>query len=92
MRTYEFVMVLRPSLKDADKKKILDTVKGFLKDVKIAKEDDWGQKPLAYTIQKEIAGHYYFWQLESETGVPAGFEQRLIHNDNIIRHLVLRTK
>ena len=92
MRLYELVVIMKPSVKEADRKKILETAKGWLKDVKFLKEDDWGQKPLAYTIKKEIAGYYYLWQFESELGVPADFEQRIIRNENIIRHLLLRTK
>jgi small subunit ribosomal protein S6 len=91
MRMYELVVVVRPSVKEADRKKILDTLKSLLKDLKVVKEDDWGQKPLAYTIKKEEAGHYYMLQLEGEN-LPAGFEQRILQNDSIIRHLLLRTK
>jgi ribosomal protein S6 len=91
MRLYELVVVLKPSLKDADRKKMLDTIKEWLKDVKIKKEDDWGQKPLAYTIKKEAAGYYYQLVLEGES-MAKDFEQRLIRNDNILRHLLLRTK
>lgn len=91
MRKYDLVLVFRPSLKDADRKKLLETVKGLLKDLTIAKEEDWGQKPLAYTIKKELAGYYYLLKLEGET-IPAGLEQKFINNENIIRHLLLRTK
>lgn len=91
MRTYELVFIVRPSLKDADLKKLLETVKGWLKGIKIAKEDDWGQKPLAYHIKKEVAGHYYFWQLEGEN-IPGDLEQKLLRNESVIRHLLLRTK
>lgn len=92
MRIYELVVVLKPSVKDADKKKLLETIKGFLKDVKFIKEDDLGQKPLAYPIKKEIAGQYSFFQFESEAGVPKDFEQRLLRNENVLRHLLLRVK
>jgi small subunit ribosomal protein S6 len=92
MRKYELVLVLRPSIKEADRKKLLETVKGLLKDVKFTKEEDWGQKPLAYPIKKENAGFYVQWKFESEAGVPEGFETRLIRNDDVIRHLLLRTK
>lgn len=91
MRLYELVLVLRPSLKDADRKKFLGTVKEWLKDVKIKKEDDWGQKPLAYTIKKEAAGYYYQLMLEGEN-IAKDFEQRLLRSDNVLRHLLLRTK
>jgi len=91
MRTYELVVVMRPSLKEADRKKLFDTIKEWLGEMKVAKTEDWGQKPLAYVIKKESAGYYHFWQLEGET-VPEGFEQKILRNESIIRHLMLRTK
>lgn len=92
MRKYELVLITRPSLKDAERKKLLETVKGWLKDLKITKEEDLGQKPLAYTIKKEVAGHYMMWQFEGEAGIATDFEPRILRNDDIIRHLLLRTK
>ncbi len=92
MRKYELVLVMRPSLKEADRKKLLETVKEWLGKVKIAKEFDWGQKALAYKIKKEDAGYYLMLQLESEEGVAADVETKILRNDSIIRHLLLRTK
>ena len=92
MRKYELVVVLRPSLKDTERKKLTDGFKALLKDLKIVKEDEWGQKPLAYTIKKELAGYYIKYDLETEGTIPAGFEQKLLTNENILRHLLLRTK
>jgi ribosomal protein S6 len=100
MRKYELVLVLRPSLKEADRKKLLDTVKEQLGKVKIAAENDWGQKALAYTIKKEDAGYYLQLMLEAadpkgseqQDVIPADFETRLIRNDSVLRHLLLRTK
>lgn len=92
MRTYELTLVVRPSVKEADRKKLLETLKEWLgKDVKVAKEDDWGQKALAYPIKKEDAGHYFMWTLEGES-IAKDFEQRVLRNDSVLRHLVLRTK
>ena len=92
MRKYELVVVVRPSIKEADRKKLLETIKDHLKEFKITKEDDLGQKPLAYTIKKEDAGYYTMMQFEGETGLTKDFEQRLIRNNDILRHLLLRTK
>ena len=91
MRIYELVLVMRTSVKEADRKKLLGQVKEWLGDVKIVKEDDWGQKALAYPIKKEDAGYYYLLQLEGET-FNADVEQRILRTDNILRHLLLRTK
>jgi len=91
MRTYELVLVVKSSVKEADRKKLLEQVKGWLDKVKVTKEDDWGQKALAYPIKKEDSGHYYQLQLEGEL-VPADFETRVIQNNDVLRHLLLRTK
>ena len=92
MRLYELVLVLKPSLSDTDRKKLLETVKGWLKDVTVAKEEEWGQKPLAYKIKKELAGIYHLMYLESEKGVAVDFEKRLQAHDSILRFLLLRKK
>ena len=91
MRTYELVLVVKPSVKEADRKKLLGQVKEWLGKVKVTKEDDWGQKALAYPIKKEDSGHYYQYQLEGDS-LPADFETRVLQNNNILRHLLLRTK
>jgi ribosomal protein S6 len=91
MRTYDLVLVMKPTVKEADRVKLLETIKGWLGKTKITKEEDWGQKALAYPIKKEESGHYYQIQLEGET-FPADFETRVYQNANILRHLLLRTK
>lgn len=94
MRQYELVLVIRPRVTEKDRTALLKEVKDLLKDIKIVKEEDWGQKPLAYPIRHEVAGVYVKWDLETEEEVtiPNGFEQTLIRNENILRHIVIRTK
>lgn len=92
MRLYDLVLVLKPSLSDTQRKKLVEDIKGKLKDTKVTKEEEYGQKPLAYKIKRELAGFYHLMQLESENALDQGFDKRLRDNDNIIRHLLLRTK
>ncbi|MDP3940936.1 MAG: 30S ribosomal protein S6 [bacterium] len=92
MRIYELVLVLKTSLSDAQRKKLLDQVKDMLKGVKIGKEDEWGQKPLAYKIRRELAGFYHILHLESETGIEKGFEKKLVASEDVLRHLLIRKK
>ena len=99
MRTYELVLVVKPTVKEADRKKLLETVTGWLGKVKVTKEEDWGQKALAYPIKKEESGHYYQLFLEGdpstssgEATLPADFETRVLQNNSVLRHLLLRTK
>lgn len=92
MRLYDLVLVLRTSLTEAQRAKVVEQIKEWLGDVKVVKEDDWGQKPLAYAIKKEAAGVYIKFNLETEKTIPADFETRVIRSDGVLRHLLLRTK
>lgn len=85
-------MVMRPSLSDSDRKKLIESVKDLVKDMKITKEEDMGQKPLAYKIKKEVAGVFHTIHMESEQAIPQDLERKLLHNDKILRHLVIRSK
>lgn len=90
MKSYQLVLVLKPSLSDVQRKKVLEGIKTSLKDVKIAKEEEWGQKPLAYNIRKQAAGFYLNLMLETKDSFPLDFEKKLITNEDVLRHLFLR--
>jgi small subunit ribosomal protein S6 len=90
MRNYQLVLVLKASLPDAQRKKVLETIKASLKSVKIAKEEEWGQKPLAYSIKRETAGFYLNYLLEAKDSFPLDFEKKLVAQEDILRHLLLR--
>jgi small subunit ribosomal protein S6 len=96
MRKYELVIVVKQSVKESDRKKLLEQVKGWLGKIKITKEEDWGQKALAYPIKKQDAGHYFQLQLESDLSagseLPADFETKVYQNTSVLRHLLVRTK
>ena len=91
MRLYDLVVVLKSSLTDKDKEKLLASLKEWMGKVKIVKEESWGQKPLAYKIKKELSGIYHKFELETEQ-IPADFEKRLNTHEDILRHLLLRKK
>lgn len=92
MRLYELVLVLKTTLTEPQRKKLVEQIKEMLKGVKVVKEEEWGQKPLAYKIKREFSGFYHQMQLESETGIEKGFENKLVGNENVLRHLLIRKK
>ena len=105
MRVYELALVFRPAVTEVQRKKLLETVKGWLKparnasasvaggDVKIVKEDHWGLKALSYKIKRETSGFFTVLALEAkDTVLPADFEKKLLAQENIIRHLLIRKK
>ena len=91
MRAYELVLVLKTSLSESQQKKILDGVKTLLKGVKKIKENVLGQKPLSYPIKNETAGVYIDWSFEMDS-IPTDFEKKLLVNDDVLRHLLIRRK
>lgn len=88
---YSLTLVLRSTLKDADQKKLLESIKSNLGKSTIT-EKEWGQKPLAYVIKKESSGVYFNWNIDSEEVVSSEFERKLLNNNDVLRHLLLRVK
>lgn len=91
MRQYELVLVMRPSLTEDKRKKLIDSVKTWLKDVKFLKEEALGQKPLAYQINRETSGYYYYLSFEGKK-VSEDLEKRILAQESVVRHLLVRTK
>lgn len=92
MRTYELVVVVKSDLSADKRKELLETVKKWLDGVKVVKEEEWGQKQLAYPIRHETTGYYLVYSLESEKGMPSDLEKRILAQENILRHLLVRKK
>lgn len=91
MRLYELVVILRNTLSEDKRKKLIELIKSWLKEAKITKENAWGQKTLAYSIKREKTGFYHFMSFEGEN-IPLDFEKRLLGQEDVIRHLLLRRK
>lgn len=91
MRQYELALVLRGDLSDSARKKVLDSVKSFVKELKIKEEKELEKKALSYKIKKQNDGLYFHLKLEGET-VPADLEKKLLNQEEVLRHLLVRTK
>lgn len=91
MRIYELALVLKSSLSQAKRKKAVDTIKSYLKDLKITKEEDIGEKSLSYKIKKEDTGYYMDFLFEGDS-IPVDFEKKLLANEGVLRHLLIRRK
>ncbi len=89
MRLYDLILVLKTSLSEKEREKLLDTVKADLKGFKI-KDDHWGQKPLAYKIKREVAGVYHKLELEGDGILSTDMVKKLINNESVLRHLIIR--
>ncbi len=92
MRAYELVLILKNSLSETERKKVLEKIKEVLKDIKIVKEEQLGQKPLSYKIKKETSGYFVRLLMEAKELIPQDLEKKILANENILRHLLLRNK
>ncbi len=91
MRIYELILILKSSLSEAQRKKMIDGIKKLLKNIKIAKEEEWGKKDLTFKIRKETTGYYLSALLEGDL-IPSDFEKKLLAEEDILRHLLIRKK
>lgn len=86
------MVVLKTSLSEANRKKFIETVKDWLKDAKFTKEEEWGEKTLAYVVKKENSGFFQNFIFEAKDETITGIEKKLLASDNVLRHLLLRQK
>ena len=92
MNKYELALVLSARLEDEERLAALEKVKdqitrfgGDIKDI-----DEWGKKRLAYEIQKEKEGFYYFIHFEAEAAAPAEIESRVRIMEPVLRFLCVK--
>ena len=89
MSKYELCLVVSAKVEDSvrdasveDAKKLITRFGGEIKNI-----DEWGKKKLAYDIDKDTEGFYYFIQFDAETTAPAEIEDRLRTRDHVLRFL-----
>ena len=90
MRNYQLVLVLKTSLSEANRKKFLENVKSWVKGAKFTKEEDLGEKTLAYKIKRETTGFYVNYLFELKDELSKDLEKKLMANEDVLRHLLLR--
>ena len=92
MNKYELALVVSAKLEDAARAEVVEKAKGFVTRYEgtITNVEEWGRKRLAYEIQHERDGYYYFIQFEAEPTAPAEIESHVRIMDNVLRFLIVR--
>ena len=77
MNKYELALVVSAKLEDAARADVVEKAKGFVTryEGEITNVEEWGRKRLAYEIQHERDGYYYFIQFDAEPTAPAEAEE-----------------
>lgn len=90
MRTYEAMCVFRPEDevftrgKDAVRKELLAL------DATVVKEEDMGQRTLAYPIKDCVQGHYFYFVVEMDPEKAHQTEQAVKLLDELLRFMMVR--
>ena len=92
MAKYEAMFILDPSLSDDDNKATLDDVKKIIKGVKgkVENENVWGERKLAYKINKSERGFYVLFDLEIDGTSIKDMNQKLNLNKNVWRYMFVK--
>ena len=94
MTKYEIMFIVKSTLEEATLNNIVKEVQGLINTngSKVIEFKEMGRKKLAYPIKKEISGFYYLMNVEATKETVQEFDRKLRINENILRHLILKTE
>ena len=92
MTKYELALVVSAKIEDDAREATVEKAKGYITRFggTISEVEEWGKKKLAYEIQHQTEGFFYFIQFEAPTTAPAEIERRARIMDNLLRYLCVK--
>ena len=92
MRTYEVLFILSPQVAEEESTALIGEFKKVAESTgaKLANEESWGRRRLAYPIQKFNEGNYHLFVFEAD-GSLSELDRRMRNSDRILRHMIVRT-
>lgn len=93
MNKYEMALVVSSKLDDEAREAVVEKAKDYITRAggQIGEIDaSWGKKRLAYEIQYEKEGFYYFIPFDAEPTAPAEIEGHMRIMENVLRYLIMR--
>lgn len=93
MRHYEIVFLVHPD-QSSQVPAMIERYQSIIKQGggTIHREEDWGRRQLAYSINKIHKAHYVLMNIECDKAVLDELESAFRYNDAVIRHLTTRVK
>lgn len=92
MTNYELMLILDSTISDSDREESIKGLKAVLEEAKakISNEDVWGEKKLAYKINKSNRGYYYLYDLELDGTAIKSISRELNLDKNIVRYIFVK--
>ena len=92
MNDYYLTLILKSDLDEGKRKELLSGVlkKDTGESGKINKEDLWGNRDLAYPIEKHTKGFYAHYEFSADPAIIPTLDKNLRLEEDIIRYILLR--
>lgn len=92
MKKYEGVFILLSNLEVEVRNAEIEKVKNIITERQgtIEKVDEWGQRKLAYEINKKRDGYYVLINFTANTDAVNEVDRICKINENFIRHMIIR--
>jgi small subunit ribosomal protein S6 len=81
---YELTIILKDKEELKNIKDLVTNLKG-----KVEKEEDWGEKTLAYPIKNNKTAHFFNYAVAMEKDKVTEFKNKLNFNEKLLRYLLL---
>ncbi len=92
--TYDLVLLIDPKAEDDARAKIVADAKSAIEaQGDLLRHDDWGERPLAYPIDKKASAEYHLMQFHAGTPeLLSGLDRTLRITDGVIRFRIIKLK
>ncbi len=90
MRNYETIFVLKSALEEEKRVEAIEKFKNIIaQDGEIVKVEEWGNRKLAYEIQKLREGYYVLVTFKANPSLPKELERNYKISDDVIRYIIV---
>jgi small subunit ribosomal protein S6 len=92
MRPYEVMIILEPTLEEADVQAVVNRSTELLNTggASVERVDKWGKRRFAYEMKKRLEGYYLLLDVKSEPAAMAELDRTLTLADDVLRHKIVR--
>lgn len=90
MRKYEAMFILKSNLEEERRNEVINKFKSIIAaDGEVTNVDEWGNRKLAYEIDKMNDGYYVLISFNGNADLPKELDRNFRISDDVIRHLIV---
>lgn len=91
MRKYETIFVLKSNLDEARRIELIERFTGVIASEggEVTEVNEWGNRKLAYEIEKQTEGYYVLVNFNAPADLPKELERHYKIADEVLRYIVV---